>query len=77
MESNNRRLQLTESTAKFKGITWCRKPIANTRVFWPIYDWLDRDVWTAIANHDWPYNRIYDAVLQVRQNRPATCGSRR
>jgi predicted phosphoadenosine phosphosulfate sulfurtransferase len=60
MESSNRRLQLTEHEARFKGITWCRNPIANTRVFWPLYDWLDRDIWTAIANHGWAYNRIYD-----------------
>jgi len=60
-ESNARRLLTTEGPARFKGVTWCRRPIANTRVFWPLYDWADRDVWTAIANHDWPYNRIYDA----------------
>ena len=65
MESTNRRLQLTEGQARFKGVTWCRKPIANTRVFWPIYDWLDRDVWTAIANNVWPYNRIYDAFYKA------------
>lgn len=64
MESSNRRLQTTEHKARFRGITWCRTPIANTRVFWPLYDWLDRDVWTAIANHQWPYNRIYDAFYK-------------
>ena len=64
VESANRRLQLTESAAYFKGITWCRKPIANTRVFWPLYDWHDRDIWTAIGSHGWPYNRIYDAQFK-------------
>jgi predicted phosphoadenosine phosphosulfate sulfurtransferase len=64
MESSVRRLQMTEHAANFKGITWCRKPIANTRVFWPLYDWLDRDIWTAIANEGWPYNRIYDLMYK-------------
>jgi hypothetical protein len=33
MESSVRRPQMTEHAAKFKGITWCRKPIANTVAF--------------------------------------------
>jgi Phosphoadenosine phosphosulfate reductase family len=34
--------------------------IANTRTFWPIYDWQDQDVWACIANNGLLYNRIYD-----------------
>jgi len=49
---------------KFKGITWSRKPIQNTRVFWPIYDWTDQDVWTCIARNSLAYNRIYDLFFQ-------------
>jgi predicted phosphoadenosine phosphosulfate sulfurtransferase len=64
MESSVRRLQTSEGKAKFKGVNWCRAPIANTRVFWPLYDWTDRDVWTAIANHDWPYNGVYDLMYK-------------
>ena len=59
-ESINRRMTLGYSKAKYKGITWCRKPIKNTRVFYPIYDFEDSDVWTAIAMNKWKYNHIYD-----------------
>lgn len=59
-ESNNRRMAITESKAKFKGITWCRSPIKNTRVFWPIYDWTNGDIWTALGSNEWKYNVIYD-----------------
>jgi predicted phosphoadenosine phosphosulfate sulfurtransferase len=72
MESSVRRLQTTEGKAKFKGVNWCRAPIPNTRVFWPLYDWTDRDVWTAIANHDWPYNRIYDLMSWCSTSRSTT-----
>jgi predicted phosphoadenosine phosphosulfate sulfurtransferase len=64
-ESSTRRLIMTESEGKFKGVTWCRKKtIGGTRVFWPIYDWLDRDVWTAIGTEGWAYNRIYDTLYK-------------
>jgi predicted phosphoadenosine phosphosulfate sulfurtransferase len=50
--------------SNFKGITWSRAPVRNTRVFWPIYDWLDKDVWVCIAQNDLAYNRIYDKMFQ-------------
>lgn len=59
-ESSARRVTLTETAARFKGITWCRKPILNTRVFLPIYDWHSSDIWTAIGKNDWAYNQVYD-----------------
>jgi predicted phosphoadenosine phosphosulfate sulfurtransferase len=59
-ESLVRRMGIGFAKSQFKGITWCRKPVANTRVFWPIYDFHDTDIWTAIGSNGWPYNRIYD-----------------
>lgn len=68
-ESTQRRIQIGfsgsgdkrgERRTNFKGITWSSKPRANTRVFWPIYDWQDQDVWVCIARNDLAYNRIYD-----------------
>ena len=59
-ESMIRRMTIGYSKAKYKGITWCRKPIKNTRVFYPIYDFQDSDIWTAIARNKWRYNKVYD-----------------
>lgn len=59
-ESLNRRMTLAYGNAQFKGITWCKKPVKNTRCFYPIYDFNDSDVWAAIAKNKWKYNKIYD-----------------
>lgn len=64
VESNNRRMTIGEKAAQFKGITWCRSMIGNTRVFWPIYDFADTDIWTAIARNGWSYNRVYDLLYR-------------
>jgi predicted phosphoadenosine phosphosulfate sulfurtransferase len=65
VESPLRRLQLTSHGASYKDIKWCRKlMVGNTRTFWPIYDFADRDVWICIAKNDLPYNRIYDAFFR-------------
>lgn len=59
-ESGNRRMMLMTPRVPYGGINWCRKATNNTRGFYPIYDWSDQDIWTAIAKHDWTYNRVYD-----------------
>jgi predicted phosphoadenosine phosphosulfate sulfurtransferase len=65
-ESPARRLLITRVRRReaFRGITWSRKPVGNTRTFWPIYDFQDRDVWACIAQNNLPYNRIYDAMYR-------------
>lgn len=63
-ESPRRRMSITGTAAKWHGITWCTKEIGNTRKFWPIYDFTDDDVWTAIAKNHWQYNRVYDLMYQ-------------
>lgn len=64
-ENPVRFVRVAEHKAHYKGVVWCTKPIGNTRKFWPLYDWQDRDIWTAIAQgggtgHGWPYNTVYD-----------------
>ena len=59
-ESLNRRMTLAYGKAQYKGITWCKKMVNNTRCFYPIYDFDDTDIWTAIARNKWRYNKIYD-----------------
>jgi predicted phosphoadenosine phosphosulfate sulfurtransferase len=61
VESLMRCYQLWSKPAAYQGIKWChRLMIRNTRTFWPIYDWADRDVWICIARNALVYNRIYD-----------------
>ena len=64
-ESPKRFVALTDS-AKYKWITWGRKLDAKRGhyTFYPIYDWEISDVWKAIHDHGWAYNRIYDRLYQ-------------
>jgi predicted phosphoadenosine phosphosulfate sulfurtransferase len=68
-------LRAEESPARFKAmtahpvyqdITWggvkAGKPKGRMCIFSPIYDWSTTDVWKAIADHDWPYCRLYDLM---------------
>lgn len=63
-ESPRRRMSITGSSGKWHGITWCTTEIGTTRKFWPIYDFSDDDVWTAIAKNHWEYNSIYDLMYR-------------
>jgi predicted phosphoadenosine phosphosulfate sulfurtransferase len=77
VESPNRRATMTQGGNRYKGVSWCHKALlGNTRVSWPLYDWQDRDVWIAIAQQDWPYNRIYDRSTAT-VSRAGRCGCRR
>jgi predicted phosphoadenosine phosphosulfate sulfurtransferase len=64
-ESPKRFVALTD-TVKYQWITWGKK--LDTKrghyTFYPIYDWEISDVWKAIHEHGWPYNRIYDRMYQ-------------
>src|SRR5690606_38192160 len=37
----------------------------NVYNFYPIYDWLTEDIWTANAKFDWTYNKLYDLFYQA------------
>lgn len=63
-ESPRRRMSITGSSGKWHGLTWCTTPIGTTRKFWPIYDFTDDDVWTAIAKNHWAYNGVYDLMYR-------------
>lgn len=63
-ESPARATGLTHWPA-YKYITWGRKANGGKHVtLYPIYDWSSDDIWTAIAQHDWPYNPIYDLMYR-------------
>ncbi len=59
-ESMVRRATILFKGACYKGITWCKKNNGNTRVFYPIYDFTDDDIWITIARNKLAYNKIYD-----------------
>lgn len=63
-ESLNRKMTIAHSKSQFAGITWCRSMIKNTRVFYPIYDFKNEDIWTALGKNHWSYNKIYDFMYQ-------------
>ena len=63
-ESPRRRMSITGSNGKWHGITWCSARFGTTRKFWPIYDFTDDDIWTAIAKNHWKYNRVYDFMYR-------------
>lgn len=63
-ESPRRRMSIVGSAGKWHGLTWCTTPIGTTRKFWPIYDFTDDDVWTAIAKNKWKYNQVYDLMYR-------------
>jgi predicted phosphoadenosine phosphosulfate sulfurtransferase len=49
--------------ATYKWVTWVTKGLDHFK-FHPIYDWSFGDVWKAIHDHGWPYNRAYDHQFQ-------------
>lgn len=64
-ESLNRRACIAYGKVVYEGITWCKKKKGNHQVFWPIYDFTNDDIWTAIARNHWDYNRIYNYQYQA------------
>jgi len=63
-------LRCTESKGRHYGVYAMRghvtKPRPNgVRNLWPIYDWKDSDVWKAIAEFKWDYNKAYDVLHRM------------
>lgn len=63
-ESPVRKMAITTAKSRWHGITWCTNEIGTTRKFWPLYDFTDDDIWTAIAKNKWEYNKIYDFLYR-------------
>lgn len=64
-ESPSRFIGLT-SGVTYKWVTWGKiiNKKKNHYTFYPIYDWLYSDVWKAINDNDWEYNKVYDLQYQ-------------
>lgn len=53
---------------RFAGHAWTTQIVpAGPGIFnfYPIYDWVTEDVWTAVGKHGWAYNRIYDVMYMA------------
>lgn len=62
-------LRAAESPNRIRGIhsagTYVTKPNSwGSRKAHPVYDWADGDVWKAIADNHWDYNRAYDVMTR-------------
>lgn len=73
-EAPTRRLGMTTAPA-YKYATWgAGDPDADKNkpgTFWlmhPIYDWSFRDIWKAIEENGWVYNRLYDEMYRYGVN---------
>lgn len=63
-ESFNRRTTILFGKTSFMGETWCKRKVKKTQVFWPIYDFQNSDIWTAIGKNHWNYNKVYDLMYR-------------
>lgn len=62
-ESPTRFVAMT-SSATYKEITYGNKLGKDHYTFYPIYDWTYSDVWKAIHDNKWKYNKVYDYFYQ-------------
>ena len=72
VESLRRRTAIMFGKGIFMGETWVRDRLSKKsrcRVFWPIYDFQNDDVWTAIAKNHWEYNKCYDLMYRWGVNK--------
>lgn len=63
-------MRCSESMGRHYGIFAARghitaKKPSGARNMWPIYDWKDADVWKAISQFKWDYNRCYDVLYRM------------
>lgn len=65
-EESKTRFMGTTHRATYKGETWgqCINTSTEHYLFHPIYDWTALDVWKAINDHGWDYNRHYDDLFR-------------
>jgi predicted phosphoadenosine phosphosulfate sulfurtransferase len=65
-EESHRRLAGMTLEATYKHATWGKVLNKNPKqyTFYPIYDWQTSDVWKAIDDNNWVYNKIYNKMYQ-------------
>lgn len=62
-------LRVSESKGRLYGLYssngYLTKPFKDQRMARPIYDWSDGDVWKAINDNKWDYNKAYDTMSRL------------
>lgn len=62
MEESPSRRMMVLSNPQYKWVTWSSNK--KQPRFQPIYDWTYRDIWAAIEQNGWRYNRHYDHMYR-------------
>ena len=62
-ESTNRRMGLASSGGHLTGLE--KRGGVPYRTVRPIYDWTDKDIWTAHRINKWDYNEAYDLLYKA------------
>lgn len=60
-ESPGRFVGLTQGKT-YKWITYGKKLADDKYTFYPLYDWSYTDIWKAIFDNKWEYNKVYDLM---------------
>jgi len=63
-------LRVSESIQRMYGLFSSKGHVTKpnkhgVRLLRPIYDWQDADVWKAIENNGWDYNKAYDVMFRM------------
>lgn len=67
-EESPTRLTVLTGEATYKWITWGKKlggKNTNKFTFYPLFDWRFQDIWKAISDNGWHYNKIYDDLYRI------------
>ncbi len=65
-EENPKRALALTMDKTYKHVTWAKRLSKKYDhfTFYPIYDWDYSDVWKAIFDNQWEYNRVYDEMYR-------------
>lgn len=64
-ESLNRWRTIAGHGTKFEGRKWCNHTLKAVWNVYPIYDWVETDIWAYHGKTNKPYNGLYDRMHQA------------
>lgn len=50
---------------KYKKRPWINRYIPGIYKFYPIFDWKFDDIWAAVYQFNWDYNKVYDRMYKI------------
>jgi len=54
-----------ERSGRYNDVLYSTSIYKNVFNFYPIFDWITEDIWTANAQNGWSYNALYDLFYQA------------